>query len=540
MAGVISASAQTPACIWAKSATGGNFDYSRSICTDDNGNVFIAGEFRSYSLTFDTTVLYTYGNSYYSVFLTKYDANGNELWARSASGLGSGSNGAWSVCTDHTGNVYIAGWADSDTVVFGSDTVSCSGGNIDLFIAKYDPDGNVLWAKSTGAHSYGLGGKLCVDSQNNAILTGSFNGPYLCFNSDTVFNIGSGYDLFLVKYDPSGNVLWARGAQGDFNDVGKNVCVDTKDFIYLVGTFNGHSIVFDGDTLFNSNPVNNTAEAFLTKFDKNGNAVWARSGRAPCSTDYGSGVCTDADDNVFITGSFQSVPIAFGDDTLQSMGSFDPFIVKYNTSGDVLWARSGGGTDQDYGNDVFCDSYGNVWLTGGFTSATATFGSFNVVNTNQVYDLFLVKYDNNGNELYAGRLGRNDYDQCFDITLDYNDNVYITGVFGSQYLFFANDTLSNSGEYDIFVAKLGTDVGINDLLVSNSFSLFPNPASSSITITAPQKSEIEIFNIEAQSMIQTHAPDYTTTLDISRFAPGMYFAKVKSSQGIAVKKFLKQ
>src|SRR6187401_873044 len=126
---------------------------------------------------------------------------------------------------------------------------------------------------------------------------------------------------------------------------------------------------------------------FLNSFSQTPAWLWAQSAGGT-SSESGFSIATDANDNIYVTGVFQSTSITFGSITLtnNSTNSYDIFVVKYSSAGTVLWAYSGGGTGIDYGNSISTDGNGNVYVVGTFTSSI-TFGS-TILTTAGNYDIF--------------------------------------------------------------------------------------------------------------------------------------------------------
>jgi hypothetical protein len=144
---------QVPNCLWSNSAGGSLEDLVNSICTDDSGNVYVTGYFKSTTITFGTTTLINADNTGYTndIFIVKYTPNGTVLWATSAGGTN--IDEGTSLATDVNGNVYVTGYFYSPTITFGTTTLTNVGIG-DIFIAKYDGAGAVLWAKSAGGTGY--------------------------------------------------------------------------------------------------------------------------------------------------------------------------------------------------------------------------------------------------------------------------------------------------------------------------------------------------------------------------------------------------
>ena len=135
----------------------------------------------------------------------------------------------------------------------GSSTLTSTNGN--LFIAKYDASGNVLWAKSTaGAGDDGTGNSVSADAGGNVFVTGYFTSPTLTFGITTLTNAGGGggsfpYDIFIAKYDAGGNVLWAKSVGGTGWDQGNSVSADAGGNVFVTGSFSSLSLTFGSPTL---------------------------------------------------------------------------------------------------------------------------------------------------------------------------------------------------------------------------------------------------------------------------------------------------
>ena len=156
-------------------------------------------------------------------------------------------------------------------------------------------------------------------------MAGYFISPTITFGSYILTSVGL-FDIFLAKYDASGNVLWATSAGGNRYDYGESVTVDASGSSYLTGYFESHTVTFGSYTLTNTGNTN----IFLTIFDASGNVLWATSAGG---TDDGEGYCVavDASENAYVTGWFSSPKITFGSDTLPNTemnGLFDMFITK--------------------------------------------------------------------------------------------------------------------------------------------------------------------------------------------------------------------
>ena len=131
-------------------------------------------------------------------------------WAKGA--YGTGSDEGWDIATDDSGNVYVTGFFQSPFTVFGVDTIFNHSGAYDVFLTKYDSTGNVLWTKSAGGANSDLSCGVATDDSGNVFIAGYFQSDSITFGSVTLNNPGGGCTIFIVKYDPAGNVMWAKNS----------------------------------------------------------------------------------------------------------------------------------------------------------------------------------------------------------------------------------------------------------------------------------------------------------------------------------------
>ena len=160
--------------------------------------------------------------------------------------------------------------------------------------------------------------------------------------------------------------------------------------------------------------------------------------------------------NIYITGKFQSESVTLDSTTLNNKGSNDIFIAKYNSDGKTDWAKSVGGIADDRGNSIATDMYGNIYIAGWFGSPKAVFGKCTQNNTSGkgYTDMFIAKYDTNGNALWAENAKGKDSEWCNGIALDKLGNIYSTGGFDSDEMIFENIILSNKNGKSFFVSKI--------------------------------------------------------------------------------------
>jgi len=552
----INSFAQAPNWLWAKGSTVSSSvntvgSEASVVATDASGNVYMAGIFTT-SVNFGADTLNNLGPG--NIFLTKYDPNGNALWAKRVSGTGYSNLWAYSVKVDAFGNVYMAGYYNKPIIVFDADTLTnkdYTGNSSDIFLTKYDANGNVLWAKSIGGTLSDEATSIVLDDSGNVYMAGYFNSPTISFDAITLTNdhVFGTYqsDIFLAKFNANGKVLWANRAGGSGMDQATSVTVDASGNAYLGGWYTGDTLIFASDTLIASQ--GGTSNLFLAKYNTNGNILWGKSAGCTGGAEAISYIAASAAGNIYVAGFFHSTTIIFGTDTLTNKNtdySTDIFLVKYNTNGSVLWAKNAGGTGTDEVSSIALDTSGNAYVSGYFNSGTINFGTFSLINdyyNNSAYDLFLTKYNANGNVLWAKSAGGTVSDEAFSVAVNPSGNIYLAGWFNSTSLAFDTTTLKTS-EGSYFLVKLKDTLIITNvpslLNKNNGLTVYPNPAINNITIETLQKSIMEILNIQGQSILQQQIQQGKTDVDISGLAKGVYILRLNNNDKAAVTKIVKE
>jgi hypothetical protein len=302
------------------------------------------------------------------------------------------------------------------------------------------------WVKANGGMESEYANGIAVDSLNNMYVMGGFRGASLTFGS-TVLNNEGDVDLFLVKYDSSGNVIWARSAGGDGRDNPEAIRADAAGNVYITGSFESTQLNFGATTLNR----HTDREMFTVKYNANGNTVWARSAVGN-GMDDGTNLTLDPQGNVIVTGSFTSSTLIFNDTVLYNSGQADIYMVKYSSAGLMQWARAAGNSGNESRSGVTADDSGFVYLTGSYNSASLSFGATSLTNAGS-YDIFVTKYDKNGNVIWARSKGGSGPEEGYAIVADHLGHVYVTGYFKGSNLTLGPDVLTFTGEYDMFIAK---------------------------------------------------------------------------------------
>jgi hypothetical protein len=444
------AHAQMPQVEWTKAIGGTGNDRANSVETDKSGNIILVGRFQSPTIKLDNlTLSKTKADSaeVSDIFIIKLDKSGSALWAIAAGDKG--DDHATSCITDKKGNIYVVGWFESKTLKFGNITLqNKTEKGSDMFVAKFSPKGECIWANNAGGEGgNGDYSSIALDKDDNVLVSG-VAGAVMDFGDGVKFmNEKSG--MYLAKYTNEGQLLWAESAVGGGEAQGIGTDADGNIFI---GGFFTKLISFDEITI-NSN-TEDRSDAFVAKYSPDGKVVWVRNfggeGGEIVSCE------TDPFGNVYIAGLFFSKMITTESDTIINNGSMNSFIAKFDTDGRLLWMRSAGGNNGEgpatATREFYLDQKGNAFCTGSNWSEFS-FAGQTIKPIAGSEDIFLLKYDTNGNEVWAVVYGGSGRNAGRGITTDKTGDILLTGSFDEKQLKVGDYTLTNAGDSDIFIVK---------------------------------------------------------------------------------------
>lgn len=425
-----------PADDWAVNAGGGNFDYGYGAVTDSAGNVYVAGKFTGTAVFGDTTLT---DNGSGDAFVAKYDKSGHFLWAVRAGGTA--LDDAQAIAADSSGNVYITGQF-TGTAGFGIYNL-VSAGSQDIYVAKLDQNGTVVWAKRAGGTSFESGIAIASDRDGNVVVTGFFRDSFT-YGSTVITSAGNA-DVFVARYDTDGNVSWARRGGGTGGDVGEGIASDGAGGTVVSGSFEG-TAQFGANTLIAAG----LRDVFVVKYDVSGNVVWARRGGGT-SADVPLAAATDGFGNTYVAGYFLETAV-FEADTLRDAGEGDIFVVRYDSDGNVTASARAGGTEFDRGLGIAVDHSGNVFVAGCFRG-TCPIGSTSLTSAGND-DIFVARFSPSLTPVWAWGTGSSGDDRGYGITTDGSGYVVSTGMFGGN-VQFGQTALTSAGAADAFVFRMG-------------------------------------------------------------------------------------
>lgn len=477
---------------WAKSMGSPYNDFGHSIIADASGNVFVTGSF-SDTVDFDPgpSTFNLISNGLEDVFVQKLDASGNFIWAVSMGGTK--KDVGQSINIDASGNVFVTGMFQN-TVDFDPGAVVLnltSAGDNDIFIQKLNANGNLIWALSIGSSGPDEGNSIITDASGNVHVTGSFSGT-VDFDprSSTSNLVSNGFeDIFILKLNGNGVFKWAKSLGGNVDDQGNSISVDDSGNVCVTGYFS-NSVDFDPSTSTFTLMSNGQGDIFVLKLDANGDFIWARSIGAS-DNDIGQSLSIDYEGYVYTTGNFSGTADfdpSSSTFNLTSSGSSDVFIVKLGPGGNLIWAKSIGGTQSESSNGIYVDVSRRVYVTGNFFG-TADFNpgsaSFNLTVNGNV-DGFILILDVSGNFVWAHNIGSGVADGLCAAATDNLGNVYLVGAYQHTVDFdpgAATFEMTANDWSDIFILKLSMPFfGLSKNDDSKITSLYPNPTTGELNI----------------------------------------------------------
>ncbi len=332
--------------------------------------------------------------------------------------LGSNYNDSGnSIAVDGENYIYVTGQTKG-----GLDGNRNLGGN-DVFLIKYDNTGLKLTIRQWGSFYDDFGNSVSVDESKNIYIAGYTSG-----NMEGNINAGLN-DIFLTKFDSGGKLQWTKQWGTIFNDVANEAAIDSFGNIFVTGYTVGS---------LSSTQNYGGSDVFLTKLDNNGEILFTQQ-IGSGGDDFGEGITIDKDSNVYITGSFDGIF-----DTWGSMGVADIFLIKYDNNGNIQWSRAIGTYKNEMGTSLITDNSGNIFIAG-HTTGDLDENDFDKT------DMFVAKYDSEGNCIWKKQFGSSEDDYGLSITVDIEENLLITGSTTGNMI---NNMPSSYIDMDIFLLKL--------------------------------------------------------------------------------------
>ena len=500
---------------WAKSMGGSNHDVANAIAVDASGNVYTTGWFNGTSdfdpgaATYNLTTTF-----FYDVFISKLDASGNFIWAKSFGGFS--YEAAGSIAVDVFENVYTTGYFNG-TVDFdpgaGVTNLSTVGTNYsDAFISKLNSAGNFVWAKKVG----GTGGEnsagITTDAAGNVFTTGYYESTVDFDPGAAVFNRVSngGLDVYILKLDAAGKFVWAKSIGGTSNDNPSGITLDALGNVYTAGYFNGTADFDPGAGLYNLVSVSPSQDIFISKLDASGNFVWAAKTGGE-SDDYVCGIAVDNAYNVLVSGGFQGTSdFDPGADVYNfTARNVDIYVLKLGSGGLPVTLVSFEATKKD--KDAYLS-----WTTS--------------VESNS--DKFEIERSNNGLLFhYIGEVKASGNSTVLK-SYTYTD-INIENKYPEQKLYYRFKQKDLDGRFTYSPVR-----SINFIQKNKEVIVYPSPTKNNLTIKVTAAKIGSFYFIADQlgrQLMSGQLFNTSTTINLNKLVPGVYYVQVAGAKNETIK-----
>lgn len=325
-----------------------------------------------------------------------------------------------------------------------------------------------------------------VDKNGNVYFIGDFFSDSIKWGNNYVKNIRSTSgtqnvhsDFFVVKFDSLGNVIWSKSFGGKSSDFGRSIDVDQFGNIYITGCFQSDTLILDNIKLVNNSKLNGgiaswsgewQKDFFIAKLNSSGSIIWAKNAQHLKRNTEASSITVDKNNEPVVCGYYCDTSITFGSITLynspisstMSTLGYESFITKFDSAGNTIWARSFGGTRDEYQETDYCknlvctDNSNNIYFTMSFTSDSILLDASTVYNCAYPFDntpgrdLLLIKFNSNGSILWHQKSTTftSDADeQSASLCVDANNNIILGGTYSSIGITF--DTITRYNGFNV-------------------------------------------------------------------------------------------
>lgn len=571
--------AQIPSYQWAYSIGDVSQENLDALVTDSENNMIIGGQM--YSTTdmdptgFDETLTQI---GLQDAFIEKFPADGSVVsWGVNFGG--SGYDGVYKIAVDDEDNIYAIGYygyaasgVDLNPDMVDQD-IATSHGGYDMFIVKFNKDGEHVWGHGIGGLSDDWVNNLVIDG-DNLYVTGQFIGTVDFDGTEETLEINSTldkYDGFLAKYNLDGEISWVFRMGGVDDDFANEVAVDGEGNIIVTGTFQGTGD-FWGQLLYAADGAMagwpKEGDAFIAKYNSESDLIWAKSivGDNESNGGYSNTInalAVDGENNIYITGLIYGegdFDMNEDENILETYADYDSYFAKYNADGELQWVHTTAPKVTGYNLDMAIDGNNDIYLTGhfGYSSGVPYEADFDF-NTDSIYalqslgdnDIYIAKYHSDAELVWAYNLGGSGYDFATAIDIDKEYNICVGGWFYESDDFDANPdsnfiwlpyTYPSYGD-NCWIGKYKqNDISIPDAIseINETFSgflVYPNPAKDYINLLsgnyAFNDTEIELLDIQGNVLKSFSASENISVADLPQ---GIYFIRA----GEHLCKFLKQ
>lgn len=341
------------------------------------------------------------------IFFNSYGQAPDILWEHGYGG--NVDDRAYNIIQTDDGGYLVVGYSDSD-----DGDLTENFGITDFWVTKLNNAGELEWQKSYGGSSLDMCNSICKGIDGGYILagvTGSTDGD--------ITSTHGGSEAWLIKIDDSGNIEWQKCYGGTYNEGAQDI-IKTSDNFYLVTCYSGSD---DGDVNDHKGEIY-SSDFWLLKLDLEGNIIWSHC-YGSTEVDFPNTIVEVADGYVAA-----GYTLGYDGDVSFNYGSVDSWIIKLDTSGDLDWQSSFGGSQEDEIHEIVVRENGDLML-GGYTLSD----DWDVTYNHGAYDCWIISIDSLGNLKWEKTYGSSGFDEIYSI-IEYSENEFI----------FAGRTSSTDGD----------------------------------------------------------------------------------------------
>jgi hypothetical protein len=549
---LLSLTTQAQLIDWAKKIGGAGNEAIHDFALDSQNNIYVTGYFNNEIDFNQNGVPHTLSShGLHDMFLIKLNPVGDVIWSVHIGGesFDSGSK----LVVDSEDNVIVVGASSgmvdldpSENEHYINSAVTSS-----QFVSKFNSEGHLQWAHpirgTVTADPFIF--ELLVDNNDNIVLIGEFvhelniySGEPQTLHTLYASNITS---MYVLKYAPNSDLIYANKYESDQSIYPYAGTIDNQDNIYIGGVFSGQVDFGSEDGLL----LNSTGyeDAFITKLDANGNAIWARAFGGTETVIQCNTIKTDAEHNIYFSGLFYGTASFQEGDmdlTLTSPNMDNIFVAKLNADGNVHWARRIINSYYLIETDMMVDHAQNTYILGTL-NGTMVFneGPDEVQLSSPSYNVnFLAKYDSEGNFQAANAIRALPSLKLTRLELDTDENIFLAGYFnGSLFngpVSIENELMLSTG-LDGLILKINPTnlVTIDDETVQASILAYPNPAHTHIQIASPLAvTNCEIYDASGSLL----SIERRTVIPVEHLPSGVYYLKIELGDKNEVVRFVKQ
>lgn len=420
---------------WLKNSDGASWDLVSDMVMDSSNNIYVAGNYTSTAKKdFKTT------EGHKDIFLAKYNNKGEEEWFQSIKSKDYCHINSLEL--DLKGQLLISGFFNKE-LLLGEFSLNAERGN-HAFFALLDEDGNFKMAKHINGYFKGLPIFVKAKSNGGYWFVGSYTRDLIIDENKFDGNYSS--EIFIGSFDKKGALQDHLILTGNGDDIVNNVVTHLDDQLWLTGSFEDNLLIGNQQILSKG-----YTDAFLLGLNHDLEVIEIKQIGAHYK-DYGQAIHFDAENNLIWAGCFSSQIVLDAENILESNGNYDVFLAKYNVDQDLVWTQQLGGKANDYVMSIATNKYNSIYINGSFRGSIEKEGE-EIESNDFSSDVFLAKFDIDGDFSYMEALGDEHADYARQLTLDSDNYIYLSGNFNRRFKALEDTTMNADGE-DYFLTQL--------------------------------------------------------------------------------------